>query len=64
MLPPLQLTPVGEGDEGVAEMFRQKATEFFMAGDYQGAVQLYTLAIQHCNRCVVIPRATTLPCEG
>ncbi|GAB4821398.1 hypothetical protein N2152v2_008444 [Parachlorella kessleri] len=46
----ISLTPVGEGDEGVAEMFRQKATEFFMAGDYQGAVQLYTLAIQHCNR--------------
>lgn len=44
-------TEPGGSNEGVAEMFRQKATEFFVAGDYAGAVRLYSLAIQHCPRC-------------
>jgi ankyrin repeat protein len=34
-------------DEGLADTFKRKGNEFFVAGDYEGAAKLYELALSH-----------------
>ena len=34
-------------DESLADEFKKKGNEFFVAKDYKGAAELYSLALKH-----------------
>lgn len=37
-------------DEALADTFKRKGNEFFVAGDYEGAAKLYELSLSHWTK--------------